>query len=63
MAHRALATPDEVAAYLGKPVATLTQWRYLGKGPRYTMIGRTVRYRWDDVETWIDEQYVEKVAG
>ena len=25
---------EDVSAYLGVPVGTLYQWRYLGKGPR-----------------------------
>ena len=60
---RALATPPDVAEYLQKPVATLAQWRYLGKGPRYTVLGRTVRYSWDDVEAWLREQYADQSAA
>jgi hypothetical protein len=48
-----LATPDEVAAYLKKPEGTLANWRWLGKGPRYTKIGRGVRYAWADVDDWV----------
>ncbi len=56
MSRRALATPPEVAAYLGVPEKTLTQWRYLRKGPRWAPVGRHVRYRWEDVEKWLDQQ-------
>jgi hypothetical protein len=52
-----------VAEYLQKPVATLARWRYLGKGPRYTVLGRTVRYSWDDVEAWLREQYADRSAA
>jgi hypothetical protein len=58
-----LATPPEVAEYLQKPVATLAQWRYLGKGPRYSRIGRDIRYSWDDVDTWQHEQYADQSAA
>jgi predicted DNA-binding transcriptional regulator AlpA len=61
MSKRALAKPPEVAAFLGVPEKTLTQWRYLRKGPRWSPVGRHVRYRWEDVEKWLDEQ--AKVAA
>lgn len=55
--HRPLGEPVEVGEYLGGiPVRTLGQWRYLGKGPRWIKVGRHVRYRWSDVEAWLDEQ-------
>lgn len=53
---RALATPEEIAQYIRKPVRTLEQWRYRGIGPRWSKVGRNVRYRWSDVEQWLDEQ-------
>lgn len=53
---RPLAGRDKVAEYLGVPVATLTAWAHRGKGPRYTLVGRHARYRWADVETWLDQQ-------
>ena len=52
----ALATIDEIAEYLGVPVPTLYQWRYKKTGPRGSKVGRHVRYRWSDVEKWLDEQ-------
>lgn len=53
---RSLATPLEVATFLQKPVGTLRQWRHLGIGPQYMKIGRDVRYRWDAIERWLDDQ-------
>lgn len=53
---RNLATVSEVAAHLGVPVPTLYQWRYKGTGPRGLRVGRHVRYRWSDVEKWLDKQ-------
>lgn len=58
---RALATPQEVADYLQKPLRTLERWRYQGTGPRFSTVGRGVRYRWADVEKWLDDQ--AKVAA
>lgn len=59
---QALAKPDEVAEHLQLPEATLKKWRYLGKGPRYCTVGKYVRYRWSDVEAWLDEQAVGRSA-
>ena len=53
---RALASPPEVAAYLGIPVATLYQWRHRGIGPKGTRVGRHIRYHWQEVERWLDSQ-------
>jgi excisionase family DNA binding protein len=54
--RKPLATTEEVAEFLQKPPRTLDQWAYLGKGPRFAKVGRQRRYRWSDVEKWLDEQ-------
>jgi excisionase family DNA binding protein len=54
MDTRPLATPAEVSEYLGVPVLTLQAWAYHNKGPRYSKIGRHRRYRWSDVEAYIE---------
>jgi excisionase family DNA binding protein len=59
--RRPLASINEVAEYLNVPVATLRQWRHRGTGPRCAKAGRHIRYRWDDVDKWFDEQ-VKAVA-
>lgn len=51
-----LATTAEVAEYLDRPVATLRQWRWLNRGPRWVKIGKSVRYRWSDIDAYVDEQ-------
>jgi hypothetical protein len=51
-----LATPDELSAYLRKPLQTLANWRWLGKGPKFTKVGRDVRYEWADVYAWEKNQ-------
>ncbi len=52
---------DERAAadYLQKPPGTLQQWRYLGQGPAYFKIGRSVRYSRSDLRTFRDAHRVE----
>jgi predicted DNA-binding transcriptional regulator AlpA len=57
-----LATPQEVAGFLRKPVKTLTNWRSLGTGPKYRKVGRDVRYDWADVRTWYDQQPASATA-
>lgn len=46
---------DEIvlAARLGVSRSTLQSWRYAGRGPRYLKIGRLIRYRNADVETFL----------
>ena len=47
---------EQVAAILRVQSNTLAQWRVKGGGPAFLKIGRCVRYRASDVETWIDAQ-------
>jgi predicted DNA-binding transcriptional regulator AlpA len=54
--RRKLGTPAEVSDYLQVPVTDLYQWRHKGTGPRASKVGRHLRYRWGDVEKWLDEQ-------
>ena len=56
MASDDLWEPVETAAFLKKSLGALAQWRYLGQGPRFVKLGRSVRYRVSDVEAWLDQQ-------
>ncbi|MFJ9787077.1 MULTISPECIES: helix-turn-helix transcriptional regulator [Amycolatopsis] len=47
---------EDLSAYLQVPVNTLYQWRKTGKGPAGFRVGKYVRYRPSDVDTWIDGQ-------
>lgn len=49
-------TVEEVAKFLGVPVATLYQWRHHRTGPRSRKIGRHLRYLPEDVMSWVHEQ-------
>jgi len=49
-------TEAGVAQSLGISKVTLYSWRAQAKGPRFTKIGRLVRYRSSDVEAWLEEQ-------
>ncbi|MFI6030455.1 helix-turn-helix transcriptional regulator [Amycolatopsis magusensis] len=47
---------EDVSDYLGIPKNTLYQWRTKGYGPQGRRLGKYVRYRPEDVETWVAEQ-------
>jgi predicted DNA-binding transcriptional regulator AlpA len=47
---------NELAAYLEVPVKTLYAWRYRREGPPAFRVGRHLRYRWRDVQLWIQER-------
>ncbi|MFR9779043.1 helix-turn-helix transcriptional regulator [Micromonospora sp. MS34] len=56
MSRPKLVTTEEVAEYLGITVGALHQLRYRGKAPRAAKIGTRLRWRWSDVESWLDQQ-------
>lgn len=47
---------QEAAKFLSLSVRTLQAWRVRGGGPRFCKLGRSVRYRHDDLVAWVDEQ-------
>jgi predicted DNA-binding transcriptional regulator AlpA len=54
-----LLNEKEVAALLGVTVHALRRWRFEGRGPRFSRVeGRLVRYRPEDVESWLAAQPV-----
>ncbi|MGN6251055.1 MAG: helix-turn-helix transcriptional regulator [Marmoricola sp.] len=50
-----LLSADEVAEFLGIPVATLYQWRHKGCGPDAYRVGRHLRYEPSTLRAWLDE--------
>ncbi|HEY7583071.1 MAG TPA: helix-turn-helix domain-containing protein [Acidimicrobiia bacterium] len=54
--HDRLLSVTELADYLGVPVTTLYQWRYRREGPPGFRVGRHIRYRWQDIQDWIEGQ-------
>jgi len=52
-----LKTP-EAAAYLGLSPRSLEYWRYRGKGPRYSRLGRAVVYAVADLDEFARENAV-----
>ena len=51
-----LLTVQELADFLDLPVRTLYTSRYRGEGPVGFRVGKHIRYRWSDVDSWIRER-------
>lgn len=49
---------EQAADYLGMKVTTLRQWRHLSRGPIYLKIGRSVRYRREDLDAFLQQSAV-----
>lgn len=54
--RRPLATPDELAAYLGVSKATIYQWSSRGGPFPLFRVGRHLRARWSDVDACLVKQ-------
>jgi excisionase family DNA binding protein len=51
-----LLTVEDLAEYLEVPVATIYAWRYHRQGPPGFRVGKHLRFRWSDVEAWINDR-------
>jgi predicted DNA-binding transcriptional regulator AlpA len=49
-------TEIQTAEFLTVPVKTLQAWRVRGGGPKFIKLGRSVRYRREDLERFLDER-------
>ena len=49
-----LFTAHEAADYLAIGVGSVNYWRHKKTGPRFIRVGRQVRYRRSDLDTWLD---------
>ena len=54
-----LLTVDDLADYLDVPVATIYGWRYHRQGPPGFRIGKHLRFRWSDIERWIEDRITQ----
>ena len=54
-----LLTVEDLAKYLEVPVATIYAWRYRRQGPAGFRVGRHLRFRLSDVETWIQDRITQ----
>jgi excisionase family DNA binding protein len=55
-------TPPEAAKYLRTSVSTLAKLRVYGGGPEFTRIGRAIRYRRADLDTYMTDQLVRSTS-
>jgi hypothetical protein len=51
--------PTGAAAHLGVKVQTLATWRCQKRGPRYSKVGRMIRYRLTDLDTYMEHHATE----
>ncbi len=49
-----LLTEAELADELRVSRRTLQRWRTEGRGPRWIRVGKGPRYRWGDVQAWLE---------
>jgi predicted DNA-binding transcriptional regulator AlpA len=61
---RPLATDDDFCAYAGITKGQSAQLRYMGRGPNFVKLtGRQVRYRWSDIEKWVESRTRSRTNG
>ena len=52
----------DVSRFLGVPISTLHQWRYLGRGPAAFRVGKHLRYDPDAVRRWLVDECADEPA-
>lgn len=65
VAERPLANAGAVAEYLDIPVSSLLDQRYrnCGVGALAIKVGRHLRWRWTDIDAWLDQQATQASAS
>jgi predicted DNA-binding transcriptional regulator AlpA len=53
----------DAAEILGLTPETLRYWRYMNQGPRSFRIGRHVKYRREDIDSWLESRMLETARG
>lgn len=59
--HAPVSTPfsePDAAAYIGRRPSALRAWRMQGRGPSYIRYGRSIVYRREDLDTWLNAHRV-----
>jgi len=49
-----IAVPPQVASFLKTTPNRLARLRSEGRGPAFTRLGRSIRYRWEDVHAFVE---------
>ncbi|MFF2933547.1 helix-turn-helix domain-containing protein [Streptomyces mirabilis] len=52
--RRPLADAQQIAEYCGVPLKTVYRWSSRGGGPRLMKVGRHLKARWSDLESYLD---------
>ena len=53
---------DDVATFLKLTPKTVKEWRHKGTGPKYSRLGKHVRYQPSDVIAWLEETAQQNAA-
>ena len=51
-----LLNEHDVSRITGLSVASVRRWRLFKQGPKYLKIGAAVRYRIEDIRSWLDSR-------
>lgn len=46
----------EAARHIGIAPKTLANWRWAGRGPRFSRLGRAIVYRVEDLDRYVEER-------
>lgn len=60
--QRPLADAQQIADFLGVPLATVYRWSSRGGGPRLIKVGRHLKARWADLESYLEASIIRTVA-
>lgn len=52
----------ELSQRLGTSAVTLARMRCQGNGPAFIRIGRSVKYRWSNVESWLADRECQSTS-
>lgn len=54
--------PREAAAFISSSKSTLAKLRLSGAGPKFVRIGRAIRYREIDLDSWMEQSLTSHAA-
>ncbi len=54
-----LLSNEKAADFLGVASSTLPRWRWSRTGPPFLRVGRSIRYRVEDLQSWLESRRVE----
>lgn len=63
MANANLLAPPQLAEQIGVTVQRLAVMRMEGTGPNFIRLGRSIRYRREDIDAWIEANIVTTAGG